>query len=259
VETAPDGKITGAHVQQVVNEMLAVSEDALLPTGCGIVRCPTCQNLYDSDTFPTGCPYCYKDSHGLQGWVEDLPDRIKKASQPIQVMVFSSETDEYYTPPAYIEAAREVMGGIDLDPASCETAQGWIKAKTFYAAADDGLCQPWQGRVWLNPPYGKTGNTGNQEIWAAYLVEQYRAGSVKEAILLVRAALGYNWFEDLWYNWPVCFAKERLSFIKADGTNDGQSKQGTAFLYFGPNVERFKTVFGRFGRVILPEDGYTAL
>lgn len=67
----------------------------------------------------------------------------------------SSESNEWYTPLKYIEAARAVMGGIDLDPASNESAQQWIKAKQFYIKDDDGLHKPWYGRLWLNPPYGR--------------------------------------------------------------------------------------------------------
>lgn len=122
------------------------------------------------------------------------------ASQPVHTTMFSSETNEYYTPPEYVEAARVVMGGIDLDPASHEKAQDWIRADTFYTIADDGLNKPWSGRVWLNPPYGKEGNDSNQEIWSQHLIAEYKQGGVTEAVLLVKAALGYNWFENLWWD-----------------------------------------------------------
>jgi hypothetical protein len=180
----------------------------------------------------------------------------RRVSQQVQVTIFSSETNEYYTPLEYLEAAHEVMGGIDLDPATCEKAQENVKAKEFFTMADDGLSQEWHGSVWLNPPYGKDGADSNQGIWAQKLITEYKAGHVSEAILLTKAALGYNWFTDIWHHWPVCFADKRLSFIKSDGSTDGQSKQGTAFFYFGPNVEKFKQVFKKFGPVIMLGGNY---
>lgn len=63
--------------------------------------------------------------------------------------------NEWYTPIEYVEAARSVLGGIDLDPATSETAQQKIKAGKFFTLADDGLKQEWQGRVWLNPPFAQ--------------------------------------------------------------------------------------------------------
>lgn len=182
-------------------------------------------------------------------------EAIEKATteQAVNVVAFSSETNEYYTPSEYIEAARSVMGGIDLDPASHPKAQQTIKAAKYFAEADDGLSQEWIGRVWLNPPYGKTGSESNQGLWAQRLIDQHQNGNATEGIVLVRAAVGYDWFEKLWDALPVCFARKRLSFTKSDGTDDGQSKQGTAFFYVGPDPTRFIEVFRQFGRVILPE------
>lgn len=215
VETAPlNGRVTGAHVQQVVEEIIKERDEPI---------------------------------------DQAIDEIVSETRQAVEVTIFSHKSIEYYTPPQYIEAAREVMGHIDLDPASCETAQQWIEAGSFYTEQQDGLSQDWFGHVWLNPPYSKTDGRSNQDMWSQYLIREYEEGNVSEAVLLVKAALGYEWFENLWWNWPTCFARRRLSFIKADGTDDGQSKQATAFIYLGPNVERFKAVFGQFGRVIMPE------
>ncbi len=176
-------------------------------------------------------------------------------AQRVEATIFSSRSEEYYTPAEYIEAARQVLGGIDLDPASCEMAQETVRAAQFYTKETDGLMQPWSGRVWLNPPYGTTGGESNQGIWARKLIEEHQSGNVPAAILLVKAALGYEWFECLWYEWPVCFPRRRLSFTMPDGSDDGQSKQASALFYFGDNLERFREVFRQFGRIIMPEDG----
>jgi hypothetical protein len=42
----------------------------------------------------------------------------------------------------------------------------------------NGLAQPWTGRDFLNPPYGKQGGTSNQEIWTRKLIAEYQAGNV---------------------------------------------------------------------------------
>ncbi len=63
--------------------------------------------------------------------------------------------NEWYTPQDYIEAARFVLGEIDLDPATHAVAQDWIQAKEFFTEQDDGLTKEWHGRVWLNPPYSR--------------------------------------------------------------------------------------------------------
>lgn len=107
--------------------------------------------------------------------------------QSMQVLT-SQATVEWYTPPAIIELARTVLGAIDLDPASNDTAQAWIRATTYYTV-DTPLQAPWAGRVWLNPPFHKT------PLWVNRLETAYQAGAVTSALLLVNSAPGYVWWE----------------------------------------------------------------
>lgn len=181
---------------------------------------------------------------------------MKDVAQATKVM-FSSESNEYFTPEIYIEAARDTMGGIDLDPASHPYPQRWIKAKRFYTPEDDGLSKPWSGRVWLNPPYGRGHkNRSNQDLWTGRLIDFWEYGDVQCGIALVRAALGYNWFEDLFARFWVAFTRDRIRFLTVDGQMH-PAKVANAFVLIceprdGFYPERFKRTFDQFGRVVPP-------
>lgn len=60
-----------------------------------------------------------------------------------------ANTHDWLTPPEIIEA----IGPFDLDPCA-SLHQPWRTAAKQYTIEDDGLKQPWHGRVWCNPPYG---------------------------------------------------------------------------------------------------------
>lgn len=114
----------------------------------------------------------------------------------------SSATNEHYTPPEIIAAARYTLGEIDLDPASCARANTVVKARAF--CHRDGLDADWDfeqapARVWLNPPGGKSDPKtldplprdadGKQNgpgistpaVWWWKLLYELRAGHVKAA------------------------------------------------------------------------------
>lgn len=158
----------------------------------------------------------------------------------------NSGQNEWYTPSHYIDAARDVMGGIDLDPASNDVSNEWIQASTFYTKHDNGLAKDWSGRVWMNPPYAQP----LIQQFCEKIVASYVDGSVPEAIVLVNNATETRSFQCMAFECAaICFPKGRIRYLDESGKPANTPLQGQAFLYFGDRPERFVDVFQKFGAV----------
>ena len=170
-------------------------------------------------------------------------------------------SNEWYTRAKYIDAARAVMGSIDLDPASCAEANQIVRATRYHTSEENGLLHDWQGNVWLNPPYTaldageKSGRMRGGSSTAKSLIRQflfkllheYEIGHVAQAITLVTSDTDASWFQPLW-QFPICFATHRVTFLRP-GAEARAQFFGTCFVYLGPNESAFIEHFSRFGRI----------
>lgn len=164
----------------------------------------------------------------------------------------STGENEWYTPERFVDAARSAMGGIDLDPATCETAQANIKAKKIYTIEDDGLEKPWVGRVWLNPPYSKD--------LCSRFIEKLRAemlnGNCLQACVLVNNATETQWGQVLLgISSAVCFPSGRIQFLSKDGKKANSPLQGQMICYIGKNAWSFAEAFEHIGVVLMSVAG----
>ena len=160
--------------------------------------------------------------------------------QPKQVHVsHNSGENEWYTPPKYITAARAVMGGIDLDPASSAIAQRTVKATTFYTKKTNGLTKDWSGNVWLNPPYAR-------ELIPQF-IEKLCTEPIGQACVLVNNSTDSSWFQTLTGAAScICFPSSRIKFLAPDG-RPGDPLQGQAIVYIGNRKKKFQQQFSKFG------------
>lgn len=113
-------------------------------------------------------------------------------------------TDDWQTPPHILKA----LGPFHLDPCA-STEQHYRTATTMWTVNDGGFLKPWEGRVWLNPPYGK-----HTRDWVR------RLGDHGNGIALVFARVDTPLFQDeIFVRAHGClFLRSRLYFIQRDGT-----------------------------------------
>ena len=102
-------------------------------------------------------------------------------------------SDEWYTPQDVIDAARELMGGIDFDPASSATAQDVVKAGAYLSTDGDTAAWPEKSRVWCNPPYSMKSPfcarlVAHDGPWVALLPAAHLDAQAMQGILSAAAA-----------------------------------------------------------------------
>jgi hypothetical protein len=132
-------------------------------------------------------------------------------------------SNEWWTPPGVFDALRLTF---DLDPASPGLGLDFVPAKKAWTAADDGLAQPWDGLVWLNPPYGP-----DTKRWLE------RLDAHGEGVALVFSRTDVAWFQRFAVGRVVCFIAGRLRFYAG-------SRHPTAIGRFNPGTGSCLVAYG---------------
>jgi DNA N-6-adenine-methyltransferase (Dam) len=131
------------------------------------------------------------------------------------------QSDDWYTPPEIFTA----LGlPFDLDP--CSPGPGhWVPAKKIYTKADDGLRQPWFGRVFMNPPFGcRNGHV-------PWLIKFLDHGN---GVAIVRAYTSSAWFHEYAVRAEtMLFPKGKTKFHRPDGSIGTAPGHGIVLLGMG--------------------------
>lgn len=130
--------------------------------------------------------------------------------------LLSSESDEWFTPPAFFQKCEEEVWGFDLDP--CATHDNH-KAPRYFTQEDDWLFQEWHGKVFVNPPYSennKAKRNGKTVMgWIEKCSMEIARGGVQLIYLLIPSRTDTKAFHEFIYNKPwveIRFIKGRLKF-----------------------------------------------
>lgn len=129
-------------------------------------------------------------------------------SNRINKGLFTSKSCEWTTSQALFNELSKDFGPFDLDPcASKENA----KCEKFYTIFDDGLQQDWTGKVFLNPPYGRT-----IHLWVRKAYESSQQGAFVVCVLPARTDT--RWFHDYCLKGEIRFLRGRQHFGEGRGT-----------------------------------------
>lgn len=152
----------------------------------------------------------------------------------------SNPTDEWYTPPELITQLG--VNGFDLDP--CAPVEPlYPTAKRMYDRRQNGLFQPWNGRVWLNPPYSRP------------LIEQFVAKMVEHnnGIALLFNRCDSRMFQELIFpNMAgILFMRRRIKFLRPDGSRGNSPGCGSVLIAFGQENARILQESGIEGHYLI--------
>jgi len=195
--------------------------------------------------------------------VNTIADKRRLAYTGSNNRILSRDSDAWYTPKTYVDAARDVMGGIDFDPFSSAEANKIIKASRFLDIKNSAFDHLWRRtkrdeplRVWMNPPYSSGVINNAVDVF----LTQWQAGNIAQAVVLVNNATDTRWFAALRACCSgICFTDHRISFESPDGKRISGNTRGQSFFYFGQKASAASFVerFSEFGWCISKTRGWS--
>lgn len=176
-----------------------------------------------------------KDLLGMD--IEDTEEEIAKAAGFTHDNA-NNTTVDWYTPKWIFN---DLGITFDLDPCHPKDRIPWIPTKKHYSLEDDGLLSPWEGNVWLNPPYGKY-----TSAWLSKM-HTYRNG-----IALVFARTDCLWYHNYVAKADgILFLKGRVKFVDGLGkTGGGGAGCGSMLISWGKENTRKLWVMSEKGHFV---------
>lgn len=197
-----------------------------------------------------------------------------------------SMSAEHGTPKDVISLSRQLLGRIDLDPASSARFNKLVGANKYYSTHINGFVRPWYGNVLLNPPGGTCDEKGKQVFrregfpgyfyangkpakrgrssvtrWWFKLVTEYELDRVTSAVFVgfsLEVLQRSQSFKGRGLlptplDFPCCFPSRRLQFLcdKDGKIVPGKSPTHASVLVYLPpkNLGSIRTYSGEFARV----------
>jgi phage N-6-adenine-methyltransferase len=117
---------------------------------------------------------------------------------------FSSKKDTWSTPQSFFDK-QNAIHGFTLDVCAQHDS---AKCENFYTAEDDAFTKPWEGVIWMNPPYvrGKNGIIR----WMQRAYEASLNGA--KVVCLVPSRTDTAWWWDFALKGEIEFIRGRLKF-----------------------------------------------
>lgn len=121
---------------------------------------------------------------------------------------FSSKTDDWATPQDFFDEINKDWGQFDLDV--CASSSN-AKCAKYFDKETDGLKQKWEGKCWMNPPYGRT-----IKDWMKKAYESSLEGAM--VVCLVPSRTDTAWWHDYAMKGDIIFLRGRLKFGSSNNT-----------------------------------------
>lgn len=111
--------------------------------------------------------------------------------------MFSSKTDEWYTPQSFFDKYDNEFK-FELDVCADDLNH---KCSKYYTKKNDALTKDWKGICWMNPPYGRSINK-----WIKKAYDSAIKGAT--VVCLLPSRTDTKWFQD------YCLMSNDIRFIR---------------------------------------------